>query len=298
MDLVKVKCAFCGKQFFREMGRYNEAKKFGWRQFCSRECQDLIRLKRVERECANPNCNNKVFRLLNQFKRSKSNAVFCSCSCAATVNNIGKNRKHGLYERLDKICLICGKRFHSARKYCSKKCYYEFLRFKPKVIKILRKQIIAEINDFYKKNGRIPVKEEYRTNYHHYCAARLRFGSWNNAVKAAGFNPNPVLFSEKQIANDGHKCDSFSEKVIDDWLYENKIQHKRSVPYPEDKSLTVDFVTEKNWIEFFGLAGDLKRYDELIKKKFMLSKKHGLPLLAMYPKDLFPVNRLAEIIKV
>jgi len=27
MNLVKVKCAFCGKEYFRQAGRVNEAKK-------------------------------------------------------------------------------------------------------------------------------------------------------------------------------------------------------------------------------------------------------------------------------
>ena len=49
-----------------------------------------------------------------------------------------------------------------------------------------------------------------------YKTARYLFGSWNNAVKASGLKPNPVMFSEKQIANDDHVCDSLAEKIIDD----------------------------------------------------------------------------------
>lgn len=133
--------------------------------------------------------------------------------------------------------------------------------------------------------------------YELYKRARKVFGTWNKAVEAAGFNPNPVLFAEKHIANDGHKCDSVAEKIIDDWFYTRKIKHKRRVPYPEDSSLTADFVTENNWIEFFGLAGEIKEYDKLLKRKQMLSKKYKLQLIEIYPKDLFPVNRLSEIIR-
>ena len=56
-----------------------------------------------------------------------------------------------------------------------------------------------------------------------YGEAREIFGSWNNAVEAAGFKPNPVLFAEKHTADDGHHCDSLAEKIIDDWLNSQKI---------------------------------------------------------------------------
>jgi hypothetical protein len=37
---------------------------------------------------------------------------------------------------------------------------------------------------------------------------------------------------KKYIAKDGHKCDSFAEKIIDDWLYSNNVEHQRNIPYP------------------------------------------------------------------
>jgi len=73
---------------------------------------------------------------------------------------------------------------------------------------ISKEQIINEIRSFYKQNGRIPLKSEY----HHHSAGRRKFGTWNNAIKASGFLPNPVLFAHKHIAKDGHKCDSLAEK--------------------------------------------------------------------------------------
>jgi len=288
---VKVTCSFCGKIFFREISRFNEAKKFGWNQYCSRKCQNQAKIKKIRLKCANPNCNNIVFREPAELKKSKSDRVFCSQSCAAIVNN---SKRDNSKRRKIRICPTCGKEFFGHRKYCSGPC-----RPKPPGLplgfqRITKKQIISEIKEFYKNNKRIPLKREFN----HYKAARLRFGTWNKAVKAAGFKPNPVLFAKKHIANDGHKCDSFAERIIDDWFYARKIKHKRAVPYPENSSLTVDFVTENNWIEFFGLAGNVKKYDISIKKKQMLCKKYKLHLIEIYPKDLFPINRLAKIIKV
>jgi hypothetical protein len=147
---------------------------------------------------------------------------------------------------------------------------------------------------FYGQNGRIPFKREFL----HYHSARNQFGSWNKAIKAAGFSPNPVMFAKKYIANDGHKCDSLAEKIIDDWLHRKNIPHKRNVKYPEDYGLTVDFVVYERWIEFFGLSGQHKRYDELKNLKIKLANKHKLNLVEIYPEDLFPEFKLGKILNL
>lgn len=165
----------------------------------------------------------------------------------------------------------------------------------PKPQKITKEQIIEAIRQFHKQNGRIPLKREYN----HYIAARLRLETWNKAIKAAGFEPNPVMFAKKFIANDGHKCDSLAEKIIDDWLYRKKIKHKINVPYPGNTSnppLTADFIVENLWIEFFGLNGELAKYDRNRKKKLKLVKVHYLNLIEIYPQDLFPKNKLVKIL--
>ncbi|MBU4274948.1 hypothetical protein KKE19_04020 [Patescibacteria group bacterium] len=286
MRLIKITCVYCGKKFFREFGRVNEANKFSWNQYCSKECQNQAKVTRIEQICANPNCNKKVSRLLNQFKKSKSGHIFCSSFCAAAVNNLSR--------RKTKTCFICKKQFYGKTKYCSKFCYHNWLKSKPRTIRITKIKIISRIKEFCRREGRIPFKEEFP----HYNTAQKRFGSWNKAIEAAGFKTNPVLFAKKHIANDGHKCDSLAEKIIDDWLSARRIKHKRGTPYPENKKLTADFVLKNNWVEFFGLAGKLKEYDKLVRRKQILSKKHNLQLIEIYPKDLFPRNRLSEIIRI
>jgi len=285
MSLIKVTCTTCGKIYLRPVGRVNEAKKFGWKQYCSRECQNQAKVTKIEKLCGNPNCNRKVSRLLNQFKKSDSGRIFCSQSCAAVVNN-SKRRKI-------KICPVCGEEFSGLQKHCSRRCYANFLRSKPGVIKISKAQIITEIQKFYKKNGRIPLKMEYL----HYNAARDRFGSWNKAIEAAGFKSNPVKFSKKYIAKDGHICDSFTEKIIDDWLYSQNIKHQRNVPYP-NSPYTADFLIKGKFIEFFGLSGELEEYDRIKKRKEKLAEKYKLKLIKIYPKDLYPINHLFRIIKI
>ena len=157
-----------------------------------------------------------------------------------------------------------------------------------------KNRILKEIKAFYQKYGRVPLKREM---YGRYRDARRLFETWNKTIIAAGLHPNPVRFAEKQAANDGHICDSLAEKIIDDWLYSKNIQHQRGVPYPHS-AYTADFQVDGKFIEFFGLNGELKEYDKNTKLKEELSKRYNLKLIKIFPKDLFPINRLSQIIKI
>ena len=159
--------------------------------------------------------------------------------------------------------------------------------------KITDKDIIAKIKRFYADNGRIPFKMELE----HYNVARNKFGTWNNAIIASGFKPNPVMFAEKHTANDGHKCDSLTEKIIDDWLTSHKIKHKRSISYPHQTRLTCDFVVKNYFIEFFGLENEHKKYTKLVNKKRQLAKQYNLNLVEVKPAHIFPKNKLGEVLK-
>ncbi|MFH1161849.1 MAG: hypothetical protein V1696_01045 [Candidatus Jorgensenbacteria bacterium] len=153
--------------------------------------------------------------------------------------------------------------------------------------------LIGKIQNFYSKNGRIPLKREFNS----LRVFRVHFGSWNNAIRLAGFEPNPVLFSKKFTANDGHPCDSFTEKVIDDWLYKRSIRHKRHVPYFGTK-MTADFSLGPSvMLEFFGLAGVQKQYDKLLERKRQICRERGIHLIEVYPRDLFPRNQLSRLLK-
>ena len=175
-------------------------------------------------------------------------------------------------------------------KYCSRTCAASV---KKKDNKVLAKEVLERIRKFKKLNGRIPVKKEM---YGPYRKARRAFGAWNNAIIAAGFKPNPVLFDNKYFAKDGHRCDSFAEKIIDDWLDSHGISHSRTVPYPEGYKLTCDFVVNNHFIEFFGLDGQVKDYTRLANKKRGITKKHNIRLIELKPNDLFPKNKLDQIL--
>lgn len=228
--------------------------------------------------CENPKCQKFYKGRIDP--RCKHN--YCSHSCAVTVNNKTHPRNPGEI----RVCAYCGKNFKSREKYCCLKC-------NNLGSSVPKSTLLDSIKEFVKLNGRIPYKWELGN----YNAARGRFGTWNNAIKAAGFIPNPVMFAKKYIAKDGDKCDSLAEKIIDDYLSKRNIKHIRNFPYPGNMGFTVDFKVGKNWVEFFGLSGQLKKYDELKRKKIALAKEFGLDLIKIYPKDLFISNNLSNILK-
>jgi len=156
-----------------------------------------------------------------------------------------------------KICITCGEKYYgSNKKFCSYPCVY-LIPPKP-TLKISVSQIIGELKKFNKENNRIPYKKEYK----HTKAARSRFGTWNKAIIAAGLKPNPVKFAK--------------------------------VPYNYQR-MTADFRIGNTYIEFFGLAGKIKSYDNLLKKKQALWKEKNLRAISIYPSDLFPKNNLEKI---
>jgi len=167
--------------------------------------------------------------------------------------------------------------------YCSSKCRFIDINEKSK------KYVIQEINKFFKSYGRVPIKYEMPN-----LSSRSRhcFGTWNKAIKAAGFIPNEVIFSKKFTANDGHICDSLSEKIVDDWLYARNIKHEVHIKYPWKNGMSADFKVGEYWIELFGLTGQLKAYDGLMNQKLSLISQYKLKLIALYLSDIFPVNRL------
>jgi len=59
---------------------------------------------------------------------------------------------------------------------------------------------------------------------------------------------------------------------------------------------TVDFKIGDYWVEFFGLKGKVKRYDELRARKLRLARRNNLKLIKIYPEDLFPKGKLSTIL--
>ena len=160
-----------------------------------------------------------------------------------------------------------------------------------------RESLIKEIKSFFKEHNRIPLKREFNSRR----AFRQYFGTWNNAIRAAGFEPNPELYAKRIAALDGHICDSFAEQIIDNWLSIHNIPHQIHSRYKKTK-MTADFFIPYNntHIEYFGLSGANRRYDYHMKRKLAFIKIHRLKFIALYPEDLKEENlnqKLSDLIK-
>jgi small nuclear ribonucleoprotein (snRNP)-like protein len=58
--------------------------------------------------------------------------------------------------------------------------------------------------------------------------------------------------------------------------------------------MSADFKVGEYWIELFGLCGQLKDYDKLMKIKLQKVKENKLNLISLFLGDLFPNNHLEE----
>jgi len=221
---------------------------------------------------------------------------YCSKSCAAIVNNKRYPKKHPKPEF--RVCVRCGKKFRKStgnKKYCSMRCRREAERYTPK-------ELLGIVKDTAQRLGKIPARRELREID---SACRKLFGSWNNAIIAAGFKPNRshsqrMYKCANTKALDGHLCDSISELIIDNWFMENNISHERDVSYPTTNhkaDWAINVKGQAVFVEYFGLANDSPRYDRTIRKKKMLCRKHKLTLIEIYPQDTYPKEYLNDKLK-
>jgi hypothetical protein len=153
-----------------------------------------------------------------------------------------------------------------------------------------REELLYKIVDFYNQNGRIPLKREFNM----YREYKREFGGWNRAIRMAGFDANPELFAHKFKSSDGHSCDSFTERMIDNWLSDINLVHQRNWHYGDTKMTADFFLVPGIVIEFFGLAGTSSKYDQIIIRKRNFCRHSRLRLIEIYPEDIFPQNTLRE----
>ncbi len=303
MAFSLVTCFYCHKTFSKDNRHINENIKLGNKFYCSTQCQSSFKNKQKQYLCENPGCTNKFLRTPG----SVSFRNFCSSSCSATFYNKGRVRNKSGYNGSDKsvinyhksmlsdikpiYCKYCGNKASYGHNYCSNKCW-------AKDHEISKEELIKQLQILALKLGRSPTRRECK----HFSSCAKYFGTWNNALIAAGLTPhrslNQKMYSRRKcFAKDGHSCNSVSELIIDNWLYKNNIVHKKETPYPIGK-FTADWsLSEKTFIEYFGLAKDSRRYDLEILKKQEVCKKSGINLIEIYSKDLFPANKLDQIFK-
>lgn len=282
---IEVICYFCHKQFLTKKAYFIFNKKVGYHSFCSKKCQYKSQLRGRILTCENFACNKKFYRAPNNILSSN----YCSRSCAATINN----QKYPKWPI--KYCKKCQKPFRrEGSSYCSIKCG-KLGRFK-----YTKEEIIKAVQDHHKNTGRVPAKREISDVSE---KATHIFGSWNNTIIAAGLTPNRSHDNRMYRrlcgkAADGHKCDSVSEILIDNWFHKNKIKHLRYIPYPDTNHIA-DWSLNNGeiFVEYFGLANDNPRYAHAIREKKTLCKNNKIKLISIYPSDLYPKIKIANKFK-
>jgi hypothetical protein len=200
-------------------------------------------------------------------------------------------------------CAYCGRTFSvvcsrikpNKKNYCCQK--HEFLSNRHPMS---RNQIIEIILDIERKLKRVPVIAEVKKDGRFkatYGVIKRHFGTWNDMIVAAGLKPYKSIFGIDCMSRDGHKCKSYKEKEIDEWLCDNHIVHDKDVKYPYDammnnfggnnncsKSLTCDWVINDVWFEYCGLM-HLGRYRKRINRKIRLANKYNIKLVLIGEKN-------------
>lgn len=87
-----------------------------------------------------------------------------------------------------------------------------------------------EFHSFVKKNGRIPRLQEFNASeYPSFWCYQNRFGSWNNAVIAYGYEPTDT--NRKYTLDGGEVCASSYEYDISRYLKNKEIPYERNLNY-------------------------------------------------------------------
>ena len=310
MKYTKVECDECGSEFERPNGRYNEAVRNGWKQFCSKECIYKNKTTSVKVKCEN--CYKDISVHKNTYERSVSKNFFCGHSCSAAFNNTCRSEelrlktaksiqsafvRNGLTKLPNKNCVVCGNKFKQRKDFnvcCSRSCS-GIHRFGS--LPLSKDDLINTILEFSKNNnGRTPQKRDMERKVE--GAAKKFFGTWNKAVKECGLKPNPSKYQKTRLkCKDGHMADSISEMIVDNWLFDYDIKHERSKKYPCSNCDCDFYLIDRDcWVEYFGLKGQSDEYDFTVGLKTELVKKHGLKFIEILPSDLYPEIKLEKML--
>ena len=303
-EYIELECCNCKKKFQKTLHRYKEAVKCGYDFFCSRECANQFKTTNLTLKCLT--CNEDIFVARHAFNKSENKHFFCSSACSAKFTNKARGQrtddtkqniynglkryyeKNGLKMRGKRQCLVCNKTFSPKTDKCvccSQNCATIY-RFGS--LPYTKDDVVNTIININRTSGLTPQKRVVSSKL--YFSAVKFFGTWNDAMKSCGLVPNKQLRRKSRLlCKDGHVVDSLSEKIIDEWLFKNRITHEKNKKYP-DSRMTCDFYFTEHrlWVEYFGLCRNKRsEYDDAVDTKKKIVSGYGLNFVALYPKDLY-----------
>ena len=115
INLIKTNCHHCGKEIFRKRW---VLKKYP-RSACSRKCQDLMTVKKINTQCSY--CGVPIIRTAAAKKKSKTGMLFCSLSHASKVTQ--KNRTDKIKKSIAFHCK-CGNKMDRKSARC-RSCHFK-----------------------------------------------------------------------------------------------------------------------------------------------------------------------------
>lgn len=158
----------------------------------------------------------------------------------------------------------------------------------------------SEFHRFVNENGRIPIYDEFNnSDYPSFWCYQNRFGSWNKAVIAYGYQPNDRI---NKYYIDDELCWSSYEYTVSKWLRKNIINYKRDMLYKTfidnykgkmDCDYMINYNNQIWYVEVAGFLSDRKKLSEIeriyffkLKYKEKLLKRQNVNYLIIKPKDL------------
>ncbi len=172
--------------------------------------------------------------------------------------------------------------------------------FKPPTEKnVSREKLLDELTRVAKILGHAPTLNDFERNGKYGTATYVRrFGSWNGALAAGGWEPH-LGRGIAVIAEDGREYDSFGEAEVANLLYESQskgliLSYTPKSPVNEARKWTSDFMVvfqsgETLYIEYdgFGPKRPGGGYDKPIPK-IEFYRDEGLPVVIVSPHDYTP----------
>ena len=126
------------------------------------------------------------------------------------------------------------------------------------------------------------------------------YGDWFKAVVASGYLGEKGLlktrYGYRVIAKDGCVCNSLAEKIVDDWLHDNHIEHEKEPSYPRivrelaGANFRADWRVGDIYIEYFGLQTE-KSYALKTSAKILFCQVSKITLIPLFPGDEYKLDR-------
>ena len=139
----------------------------------------------------------------------------------------------------------------------------------------------SEQYDIINKASKVAFDKDLIRKTINYSYIKRNFKTVSILLIACGKEPTVTYCSgNKYIAKDRHECDSSKEVIIDNFLYENNIDHEIHTNYP-NSNFKCDFKVNDIFIEYAGLM-DKKKYSNDIRKKIEFCKNNNIKQIILY----------------